>query len=309
MNHSIPIIDFSSFKSIDQIEDVDVIKPLARELVEALSTIGFAYLTNFCISQDIINKARTVSEKFFALPVEIKKPFARINGDANHGWVALESESVNPERPGDLKECFNVTPLHAKQWPDNYVHDFKNTTMKFFEQCTELTHRILYAIAIGLDLADFNYFRKCHNILQTSNITTLRYLYYPSLKEVPLKSNQVRCGEHSDYGSITLLFQDDVGGLEVCTQSGEYVPAIPLPNTILLNVADLMQRWTGDKLLSTKHRVMLPNDAVCWSKIRQSMAFFVHPDDDCMVECISGGKEYPPVNALAYLKSRFAVTY
>lgn len=307
--NAIPVIDFSSFKSTDQIKNPDAVRKLATELCEALSTVGFAYIANSGITENEIAQAQKVSEEFFSLPADTKRPFARIDGDANHGWVALERESVNPERPGDLKECFNVTPLHAKMWPDDCVTGFKQHTMAFFNRCCDLAHRVLYVMAVGLDVSDFSYFRKCHNILAVPNATTMRYLYYPALKDVSIKPNQVRCGEHSDYGSITLLFQDEVGGLEVKMRSGEYVPATPIPNTVLLNVADLMQRWTGDRLVSTRHRVMLPDSSESWTKVRQSIAFFVHPDDSCLIECIDGSNKYPPVNALDYLKSRFAVTY
>ncbi|KAJ7340037.1 hypothetical protein OS493_002759, partial [Desmophyllum pertusum] len=89
-------------------------------------------------------------------------------------------------------------------------------------------------------------------VLAENASTALRLLYYPPLpEESNIKPGQVRCGEHSDYGTITLLFQDDIGGLEVLPVNGKYSPARPIAGTVLVNIGDLMQRWTADKLIST----------------------------------------------------------
>ncbi|XP_014340757.1 uncharacterized protein SI:DKEY-10O6.2 [Latimeria chalumnae] len=146
------------------------------------------------------------------------------------------------------------------------------------------------------------------NITESNNGTTLRTLYYSPVDVSSVKEQQIRCGEHSDFGSFTLLFQDTSGGLEVMHRSGQYISAPLIPGTVLVNIADLMQRWTSDFLVSTKHRVLLPPDAKR-NTLRQSVAFFVHPDDDVIVSCCHGSNKYPAIGALEYLMQCFSSSY
>ncbi len=141
---------------------------------------------------------------------------------------------------------------------------------------------------------------------------TLRLLHYPPLQTSP-KPGQVRAGEHSDYGSLTLLFQDGVGGLEVQTTSGEWIAAPWIPGTVVVNTGDLMQRWTNHIFCSTKHRVMIPNDERV-KQSRYSVAFFCHPNDDTEIACLESCQKqqspiYPPILAGEYLVSRLQATY
>ncbi|XP_016376683.1 UPF0676 protein C1494.01-like, partial [Sinocyclocheilus rhinocerous] len=139
------------------------------------------------------------------------------------------------------------------------------------------------------------------------NGTTLRTLYYPPVNSTCVKENQLRCGEHSDYGSITLVFQSSEGGLQVLNRAGEFISAPSIPGTVLINIADLMQRWTSDVYVSAVHRVLLPPAGD--SSTRQSLAFFVQPDDEAIISCCDGSDKYPPVKSVDYLLSRFNDTY
>lgn len=306
---SIPIVDFScmSLDTTTTTRNNGAFHQLAQEIHTAFSTVGFVYLKNTGISDAKVQRLVDEVSVFFALPSNVKRQYSRNNED-NHGYVSLEMERLNPTRPGDFKEAFNVTPNPKEFWPDEHVPGMKSVVYDFFSQCQDLSDRVLQAMAVGLGLEE-NYFTNCHR-RNVVNKTTLRCLSYPPIPpDIEIKENQVRCGEHSDYGSITLLFQDDVGGLEVCNRDGVYVPATPIPETVLVNIGDLMQRWTADSLLSTKHRVLLPNDAAARNTLRHSFAFFVHPDDDCMIRCTDGSEKYEPMTALDYLKSRFSETY
>ncbi|KAF3706203.1 1-aminocyclopropane-1-carboxylate oxidase [Channa argus] len=138
------------------------------------------------------------------------------------------------------------------------------------------------------------------------NGTTLRSLYYPPVNSEKAKEGQLRCGEHSDYGTITLLFQNS-DGLQVRRRSGEFICAPTIPGAVLINVADLMQRWTSDQFVSVLHRVLLPPVGDC--STRQSLAFFVQPDDEALITCCDGSNKYPPVSAGAYLIERFNDSY
>ncbi|KAF0040419.1 hypothetical protein F2P81_006317 [Scophthalmus maximus] len=138
------------------------------------------------------------------------------------------------------------------------------------------------------------------------NGTTLRSLYYPPVNSEKAKEGQLRCGEHSDYGSITLLFQRSEG-LQVRRRSGEFMCAPCVPGTVLINIADLMQRWTSDQLVSVVHRVLLPPAGD--SSTRQSLAFFAQPDDVAVITCCDGSNKYPPVSSGDFLKERFNDSY
>ncbi|KAK3513723.1 hypothetical protein QTP70_028751, partial [Hemibagrus guttatus] len=140
-----------------------------------------------------------------------------------------------------------------------------------------------------------------------NNSSTLRSLYYSPVKAESVKKDQLRCGEHSDYGSISLVFQNQQEGLQVLNRKGKFISAPSIPGTVLINIADMMQRWTSDVFVSAVHRVLLP--PVCDSSPRQSLVFFVQPDDDAIITCCDGSNKYPPVKSLDYLLSRFNDTY
>lgn len=133
----------------------------------------------------------------------------------------------------------------------------------------------------------------------------MRTLYYPEVKDV--KPKQLRCGEHSDYGTVTFLFQTD-DGLEVMNRQGEYIQVPPIPDTMIINIGDLMQRWTADKLLASKHKVGMPTGSQK-NQGRQSIAFFLQPDDETIVKCLDGSDKYEPISSIDYLNMRFGVTY
>ncbi|XP_019622289.1 PREDICTED: gibberellin 2-beta-dioxygenase 8-like [Branchiostoma belcheri] len=145
-----------------------------------------------------------------------------------------------------------------------------------------------------------------HSLIGTrANITSLTALHYPPVPE-HVSEGQLRCGEHTDFGTITLLFQDEVPGLEVLNRHGRYIPAPPLPNTVVVNIGDLMQRWTADGIVSNKHRVVLPDTEALRKVSRRSLAFFVNPNDDAVITCLDDSGKYEPVNAGEYVKGKIA---
>ena len=191
-------------------------------------------------------------------------------------------------------------------WPAN-IPTFEKIQKKFSSACLDLSLRVFDVISVGLDLEDKDFLRRCHKLIgQKGNSTALRSLYYPAIPlDKEIKEGQVRCGEHSDYGTLTLLFQDLIGGLEVKIRDGEYIPATPIPGTIVVNIGDLMQRWTADRLIATKHRILIPKEEVTRRRDRQSGAFFVLPDDDVVIRCLDSSNKYEPITSLDYLKKRF----
>ncbi|MEH2269620.1 MAG: 2-oxoglutarate and iron-dependent oxygenase domain-containing protein [Nostoc sp.] len=291
----IPVIDLTAFTNGNATTQQAVVK----QIYQACHEIGFMYLESSGISKNLINQVFTHSKSFFNLPLEVKQKQAWSDELSNTGYVGIERERLNPNKPGDLKEALNVNKQVAVKIDASIV--------TFYDSCTELANTILQAFALALKLPE-NYFTTRHN--QQNH--TLRLLHYPSL-QTPPKAGQVRAGEHSDYGSITLLFQDDVGGLEVQTASGEWIAAPAIPDTVIVNTGDLMQRWTNHVFCSTKHRVMIPSGNRV-NQSRYSMAFFCHPNDHTEIACLESCQKeqlpiYPPILAGEYLLQRLQATY
>ena len=302
----IPVIDFSPFTT----DKATAKQTVVHQIYQACHEIGFMYLKNTNISNDLIHQVFKNSKNFFDLPLTVKQQLAWTDEFSNQGYVGFERERLNPNNPGDLKEAFNIGKQKVIDIDvtEKLSSPAKNPhILNFYEACTELANKVLQAIALALELPQ-DFFATNHN--QQNH--TLRLLHYPSLSQPP-KLRQVRAGEHSDYGSITLLFQDEVGGLEVRTASGEWIAAPPIPDTIVVNTGDLMERWTNHVFCSTKHRVMIPNDDTL-NQSRYSVAFFCHPNDDTEIVCLESCQRdksaiYPPILAGEYLLSRLQATY
>ena len=312
---NIPVIDFAPF-----VADAPVGKEqVAKAIYHACHDVGFLYLKNHGIPQDAIDQAFEQSRQFFDLPMAEKQKIAWSSGASNRGYVGIERERLDETKPGDLKEAFNlgkeVSPQQAAEqpklvlnrWPEGQ-DDFRQTITDFFNLCATGAARVFRAFAIALQMPE-TYILDKH---QAQNYT-LRLLHYPPLG-VPPKPGQIRAGAHSDYGTLTLLFQDDVGGLEVKTLGDDWIPAPSLPGTILINTGDLTERWSNDVFRSTKHRVALPQGEKAMGD-RYSIAFFCQPDSEAEIVCFptcqsdENPPKYPPVKSGEYLLSRLQATY
>ncbi|XP_026221911.1 UPF0676 protein C1494.01-like [Anabas testudineus] len=307
---SIPVVDFGAYSLSETDVTEEQLHSLVQELKTAFTQVGVVLLKNTGITEEEVDHVMDISKTFFLQPDELKQPFLRgsFTNLPNHGWVPLETERLNPRRPGDLKEAFNIVSLHPDiKWPSSDpVQEFRDVLTSFYLRCKVLSLRVLRVMALSLGL-DPEVFLNAHSLIGTDkNGTTLRSLCYPPVERDKAKEGQVRCGEHSDYGSITLLFQS-CEGLQVRSQSGEFINAPAIRGTVLINIADLMQRWTSDQFVSVRHRVLLP--PVGDSSTRQSLAFFVHPEDDVLITCCDGANKYPPITAGDYLMERFNQSY
>ncbi|XP_013871440.1 UPF0676 protein C1494.01 [Austrofundulus limnaeus] len=305
---SIPVVDFRAYSLTEKDVTEEQLHELAAQLKKAFVEIGFVLLMNTGISQEEVDQILDISSKFFLQPDELKKPFIRQSfpNNLNHGWVPVETEKLSPNRPADLKESFNTASFHPDiKWPtSDALKCFREIHTSFYQRCKELSMRVLRVMALSLGL-DPDVFVRAHLLIGTDeNATTMRSLYYPPVKTV--KENQIRCSEHSDYGTITLVFQGS-DGLEVLTRSGNYIPATNVPGSVLINIADLMQRWTADRFISASHRVLLPPTGD--PRTRQSVAFFVHPDDEVLITCCDGSNKYPPITAGDYVAQKFNQSY
>lgn len=213
-----------------------------------------------------------MSAKFFKLPQDTKLSLVWTTPEANRGYSAPGREKVSQltdidevakmrQAVPDLKESFEIgregEANHPNHWPkeEGDVAGFKETMMDFFAKCKNMHVEVMRAIAVGMGL-DEGFFDSFVDV----GDNTLRLLHYPEVKADVFKINpgQVRAGEHSDYGSITLLFQDNRGGLQVKSPNGSFVDATPIEGTVVVNAGDLLARWSNDTIKSTIHRVVEP---------------------------------------------------
>lgn len=284
----IPVIDFKSETVLDEIR-------------EAYTTVGFAVFTN-CLSevdQAIMDLWFTKMKEFFDLPLPIKKKY-EYQPETNLGYSVMGAEHVDPDAPSDMKESFNYSDnrMDPSLWPTEV--NFKNSAIASVKIADALSLRILEKFDTILDtgttLVDAH--QKPYN--------TTRIIHYPAYKG-ELERDQMRIGEHSDYGTITLLWQiNDVPGLEVQDLEGKWHPVPYAEDGVVVNIGDLLQRWTNDYFKSTKHRVV--NSHIHMP--RYSMPHFVDPTPGTIVKCLLDEKpKYEPIESLEYLNWRLAQSY
>jgi isopenicillin N synthase-like dioxygenase len=177
------------------------------------------------------------------------------------------------QRLPDLKEMFCIGPYNpsagmpAIRWPANPNH-MRSAYLAYYQALELLAAKLLRMFALALKLPE-NFF----DDKITRHRSALRVLNYPALQQMP-PPGQIRAGEHTDYGSLTILLQDKVGGLQVRDKQMNWVDVAPVANSFVINIGDLMQRWTNDQFVSTLHRVVAPQSMAR----RQSMAFFHNID-------------------------------
>lgn len=292
----IPIIDMGPF-----LEGIEAGRhQVAQEIYKAAHEVGFIYLKNFGMSDDLLEAAFTVAHSLFNSEEKLKVPF---NVELNHGYGKMQGEALDPSKPADLKETFTSRnlgnlPSGPELWPNPQFEAFMRV---FYKRVRKISSDVMSAFALALDLAP-EFFEDKH----TGLTQTLRLLHYPPAESV--SEGQLGAGAHTDYGTLTVLFQDHVGGLEVQTLEGEWIPAPPIPGTVVINTGDLIARWSNDFFKSTPHRVV-PSPAARENG-RQSIAFFSDPDPDVLIEtfpsCVSAENpaKYGPITAGEHVQER-----
>jgi isopenicillin N synthase-like dioxygenase len=277
----LPIFDFSAFHA-----DAKARAELVAGIGQACTDIGFFYLKNFGIAPTAIAQVFAESRTFFALPQERKHEL--LVDRTNRGYDGPEAQSFHPGRPGDLKESFRFTaepnphdrPKFEAAWSflDNQPNKwpaqlpgFREVMLSFLSDCGDLVDAILAAIEEPLGMLE-GQLTKNH----AKRNCTMRLLHYPAINGA-VKDDQERCGEHTDWGTVTLLFQDGQGGLEVRRRTGEWISAPALSDCVLVNIGDQLQAWTGGRLVSTPHRVRAA-DSDYAAADRYSIALFCFAD-------------------------------
>ena len=360
---SVPVIDMS----------LDTAGPA---ILRAFQTIGFATLTNHGIGVTVIEQAFAASKSFFDLELAEKMQYKYQGPSSNRGYIPYQAESHTNQQPPDRKETFDIGSERTEQTKDGYQNrwpttatttssssstatatsssssssssSFQSTMMEYFDKFDSLHLCIMKMLAIELSLSDDEFFVKRSN----SQHENLRLLHYPAVPRTQTgmiadqnKDSEEEClvprgNVHTDFGTITLLTQDGVGGLRVQTLDGKWITVPPLHGSIIVNVGDMLQRWTNDKLRATPHQVVevsssspslssktTPSVAGLKEKEdsddkddesmvpeRYSIAFFCNANKDVLLECLpeclakDTKPRYEPINAHEYLSMRLSAT-
>ncbi|XP_076032563.1 uncharacterized protein LOC143020253 [Oratosquilla oratoria] len=297
----IPVVDVGPIKFGKEDPALEDCKNVGNQLSKAFADIGFAYLSNHGIPTEEIKKCYEAAVDFFALPNQTKMKYLRMPGN-QHGYSEMNKEKVDPKDPlTEVHEAFNFLDQDC---PDDEVPHFRRDLNALSDTCKRFVYALLKCLSLSLEL-DPGFFKKYHDLSSPKNISNLRVLHYPSVSK---DENVTRLGAHTDFGTITMVFQDAVGGLQVKNREGQWVNARPVPGTVLVNIGDLLQRWTGDKWTATLHRVTLPYDEMRKQR-RLSMAFFVVPDDQVMVEPVCGNKSYGKFNSTEFMMKKMKEIY
>jgi len=278
----------------------------ADALCAALERYGFLYLRNHGVPASVLDAVLAQSRAFFALSQQAKlvaKP--QVKG-STRGYGSVGSQALDEKRPGDLKEIFQAGPerpgARPNVWPEG-LPGFREAVLAFQHAGMETCNQLMRAIAVSLGLAE-GYFAPYHD----RSDSTARLLHYPPVPATPLPG-QIRAGAHTDFGGLSLLFQDGEGGLEIQGPEGIWMPAPALPGMAIVNTGDLLERWTNGQFRSSPHRVVNPAGSAV-GQHRYSVVLFHSPNPDAVIECLapcqSPGREprYLPITAGEHMLAR-----
>lgn len=303
----IPLIDLSPIAA-GKFEDVseENFNKVAQELGAAMTGIGMCNLINHGIDKKRIETIYELSRTFFQLPTEIKMKYRKASPKKSfHGYAGPGDELLNEEQKNstELREFFDIWGFEAfdeKNFPEE-VPGFKAACDALRRESEETGKKVLRCLEIYLKLDD-GFLLSRHKNLGDASIKTqtqMRSLYYYTLNPNDnIPPNSIRCGEHSDWGTITFLNQDMVGGLEVKTAEGEWIEAAPVEDAILMNSGQLLEYWTGGHFHAAPHRVRILTEGRITKDPRQSFIHFINPDGDAKV--------YPIVPVLPKKEAQFA---
>ncbi|KAL1194641.1 Jasmonate-induced oxygenase 1 [Cardamine amara subsp. amara] len=310
MGTFLPIIDLSLP------EKTSTAKLIRRACLEH----GFFYVKNHGISEELMERVFKESKAFFNLPLEERLTIMGLLPRALLGYTPLFAEKLDTSLSsiGDSKESFYFAPLegvlaqrYPNQWPsEDLLPSWRQTMECYYKNVLSVGRKLLGLIALALDL-DEDFFKQVGALDDPAAVA--RLLRYPGEVVSSDVEETYGASAHSDYGMLTLLLTDGVPGLQVCKDKSkkpriwEDVPGIR--GAFIVNIGDMMERWTNGLFRSTLHRVMPVG------KERYSVAFFLDPNPDCNVECLESccsetcPPRFPPILAGDYIMERFRLTY
>ena len=310
---TIPIIDLSTFR------DGSARGEIANAIGRAARDVGFFYVINHGVEQNIGENALNQTRRFFDLPLEEKNSYPIADTFPHQrGYVPVFGEELGMDDTVDLKESFDLgidlpaddpdvvagVPFYsANVWPKN-MPEFKTAISSYYDGMLKLSRVLGQAFAMSLGLDDQYFVDR-----MKKPIANLRLLHYPPYSPVSGRK-VIGAGAHSDYGFVTILLQDQVGGLQVQNMRGEWIEAPPVPGALVVNIGELLAMWTNDLFVATQHRVMNISGVD-----RYSIPLFLDMDYDVDVRCLTtclGDDEtakYKPVRAGEYITKRLDETF
>jgi isopenicillin N synthase-like dioxygenase len=318
---TIPIIDLSAARQ-GALQDR---RAVAREIDRTCQEVGFFTITGHGVPVSAIDTLRGKAHEFFAQPLEEKRKAIHPVATTPRGYRALgiEALSYGNDRPTppDLKEYYH---FGRESWPEEPYYSsaegrryfipnlwpaepagFAAAAALYYAEMDGLAALLmrLTALALGQDETFFESKIDRH-------ITAMRLNFYPAQTDAPL-SGQLRAGEHTDYGAFTILNGENApGGLQVLTREGTWIDVETDPANFVVNIGDLLMRWTNDRWVSNMHRVANPPRAAAAAAKRLSIAFFQHPNYDAVIDCIAppGQAKYPAVRSGEYRDAKYRDT-
>ena len=306
--NNIPSVDLADFISGDPKRK----QKFVDEIGKAYEEIGFVALKNHFLDTDLEENLYKEVKTFFDLPLEVKKKYEIEGLAGQRGYISFGKEHAKGKKEGDLKEFWHFGQEPAadanltEEYPENVqvaeLKNFNKVGMEAYRMLEKTGIYVLRALAlyIGLEEHYFDHWASNGNSI-------LRPIHYPPITEEP--KGAVRAGAHGDINLITLLMGASTGGLQVLRKDGEWIDAVPQEDELVINVGDMLERHTNNKLRSTIHRVINPPKDQ-WDKPRYSIPFFMHPRSemrlDCLEECIDeeNPKQYEDITAGDFLHQR-----
>ncbi|GMQ27902.1 isopenicillin N synthase family dioxygenase [Algoriphagus confluentis] len=310
----IPSLDLAHFTSGTSEQKMNFVKKLG----EAYQNIGFVAIKNHGLSQDLQDRLYQSIKDFFALPDEVKTQYQKPEIGYQRGYTGKGKEHAKGRNTGDLKEFYHVgqeleaipeeDPVKgeypANLWPKE-IPQFKQDALEAFQTLENAGKEMLKAIALHLELEE-DYFE---DKVAYGNSILRQIHYFPIENPDEVPADAVRAAEHGDINLITLLMGASADGLQVLRKDGKWIPITALPDQLVVNVGDMLERLTNKKLKSTIHRVVNPpRDKMNTS--RYSIPFFMHPrsemDLTCLESCIDADnpKQFTDATAGEFLEER-----
>lgn len=311
----LPIVDLAPFMSGDPKGKAAV----AKSFAEAFEDTGFAIITGHGVPEALADQTYTAMTEFFDQPMEAKTPLTPPETAKGRGYLPMGIESVaktlTGETPPDLCEALVFAAPHRPEskssniWPD-YPPDLAGLVEEWTAEMVALNSHLVRLSALALDLPE-TYFEDAY----ADMALTLRFVNYPDQIEPP-KPGQLRYGEHHDYGTLTILRQDAApGGLQIRDDDGVWREAPVIPDSFVVNVGDLLARWTNNRWRSTLHRVSNPTRELTGSTRRLSMVAFTGPNENwdvaCLPSCQSADNpaQFEPVKCGEYILSKIRASH
>ncbi|WP_431471707.1 isopenicillin N synthase family oxygenase [Nonlabens sp. SCSIO 43208] len=305
---NIPSVDLADFLSDDPVRK----KKFITEIGNAYEEIGFVSLKNHFLDDELTEKLYNEVEKFFKLPTDVKKGYEREDLGGQRGYVSFGKEHAKGKKEGDLKEFwhFGQEPAADANLTEKYPDNVQVKELPHFNEVGMQAYRMLEKTGIYVLRALALYIGKQENYFDhwaSNGNSILRPIHYPPITEEP--DNAVRAGAHGDINLITLLMGASAPGLQVKHKDGRWIDAIAGEDELVINVGDMLERHTNNKLRSTIHRVVNPPREL-WHTSRYSIPFFMHPRSemplDCLEECIDDNnpKQYDDITAGEFLHQR-----